>query len=157
MSLATHFHPYRNEWGSLFRLLDDYNDHITTRGSKSIKSFSPRFDVREAKDAYYLDGELPGISQKEVDIEFTDQHTLVIKGITQREYSTQPSEEEEEAGTAHKYWATERSVGEFSRTFTFPGRIDQDNVKAGLKNGILTVKIPKAAEPTSKKVTIEEE
>lgn len=156
MSIARHFHPYRtNEWGSLFRLLDDYNDHITTRGSQPAKTFTPRFDVRESKDAYHLDGELPGISQKEVDIEFTDAQTLVVKGTTQRESSIQPTEEDGENG--HKYWATERSVGAFSRTFSFPGRVDQDQVKASLKNGILSVTIPKATAPTSKRITIEEE
>ena len=157
MSLARHFHPYRtNDWGSLFRLLDDYNDHITTRGSVSSKTFTPRFDVRETKDAYHLDGELPGISQKEVEIEFTDAQTLVVKGTTQREFSVEPSEEDE-GQNGHKYWATERSVGEFSRTFSFPGRVNQDQVKANLKNGILTVTIPKATAPTSKRITVEAE
>lgn len=157
MSLARHFHPYRtNDWGSLFRLLDDYNDHITTRGSLPTKTFTPRFDVRETKDAYHLDGELPGISQKEVEIEFTDSQTLVVKGTTQREYSIEPSEEEGQ-DSRHKYWATERSVGEFNRTFSFPGRVNQDQVKANLKNGILTVTIPKATAPTSKRITVEAE
>ncbi|RJE18648.1 Heat shock protein [Aspergillus sclerotialis] len=157
MSLTRHFHPYHtNEWGSLFRLLDDYNDHLSARGSMTAKTFTPRFDVRETKDAYHLDGELPGISQKEVDIEFTDPHTLVVKGKTQREYSVQPAEGEE-TSNGHKYWATERSVGEFSRTFNFPGRIDQDRVKASLKNGILAVTIPKAAAPSAKRITIDAE
>ncbi len=43
-----------------------------------------------------------------------------------------------------KYWVSERSIGEFNRTFNFPGLIQQDNVSAGLKDGILTVRVPKA-------------
>lgn len=159
MSLARHFPSTRgNEWGSLFRLLDDYNDHLSTRGTGlTAGSFTPRFDVRETKDAYHLDGELPGISQKEVDLEFTDAHTLVVKGSTQRQHSIEPAEGQEESGPSHKYWATERSVGQFSRTFNFPARVDHDAVTANLKNGILNVTIPKGTPPSSKKIRVESE
>jgi len=55
---------------------------------------------------------------------------------------------------AAKYWVSERSVGQFSRTFTFPNRVDQDNVKASMKNGILSVIVPKSKKPESRKITI---
>jgi HSP20 family protein len=54
----------------------------------------------------------------------------------------------------HKYWVTERSIGEFHRTFEFPGRVNQDGVKASLKNGILTVVVPKAS-ATKKTINID--
>ena len=44
------------------------------------------------------------------------------------------------------YWVSERTVGEFSRAFKFPGKVNQDEVKAGLKDGILTVTIAKQIE-----------
>ncbi|KAI4098717.1 MAG: hypothetical protein LQ339_006322 [Xanthoria mediterranea] len=53
-----------------------------------------------------------------------------------------------------KYWVSERSVGEFSRTFSFPGKVDQEAVKASLKNGILSVVVPKAAKQ-QRKIAIE--
>ncbi|KAL9118111.1 MAG: hypothetical protein Q9187_005348, partial [Circinaria calcarea] len=56
---------------------------------------------------------------------------------------------------AFKYWVTERSVGEFHRSFSFPTRVDQDNVKASLKNGILSVIVPKMSAPTSRRIEIE--
>lgn len=157
MSIARHFPSHRNEWGSLFRLLDDYNDHITTRGSHvSARSFTPRFDVRETKDTYHLEGELPGIKQDEVDLEFTDAHTLVVKGSTQREYSIEPAETGDESNApSYKYWATERSIGEFNRTFNFPARVDQDRVTASLKNGILSVTVPKGMPPSNKRIKID--
>jgi len=198
------------EFGPLFRLLDDYEGHLSNRGKgagTSVRSFAPRFDVKEVQDAYHLDGELPGIAQKDISIEFTDPHTLVIKGRTEREYSsgTPPALEDttpkdaieaapsdtasdsakshhatvededapatttetaiEKAPTAEtpaqapkehfKYWVSERSVGEFHRTFSFPARVDQDAVKASLKNGILSIVVPKATAPTSKRIAIE--
>ncbi|RYO78473.1 hypothetical protein DL766_008653 [Monosporascus sp. MC13-8B] len=54
----------------------------------------------------------------------------------------------------HKYWISERSVGEFSRSFQFPGRIESDNVSASLNNGVLTVTVPKAKKYESRRIAI---
>jgi HSP20 family molecular chaperone IbpA len=156
------------DFAPLFRLLDDYDVHRSNQ-SQTLRSFNPRFDVRESNEAYHLDGELPGIAQKDINIEFSDPQTLVVKGRTEREYHTEPQAEAEgdktvaETGAGadeknkptHRYWATERSIGEFQRTFTFPSHVNQDAVKASLKNGILSIVIPKATAATTKKITIE--
>jgi HSP20 family molecular chaperone IbpA len=131
-----------------------------------MRSFAPKFDVRESEASFHLDGELPGISQEDISIEFTDPQTLVVKGRTEREYHTPEPKEQanseqavekssKTAATSHRYWASERTVGEFSRSFSFPIRVDQDNVKASLKNGILSVVVPKATASATKKITIE--
>jgi HSP20 family protein len=198
------------EFAPLFRLLDDYDVHKSTRGGfSSVRSWAPKFDVKEVKEGYQLYGELPGIEQQNIQIEFTDPHTLVIKGRTEREYSSgtdptiedvpatdaieaapegtetpkshQATVEDEDAPQTSvtsvepttesavekraaqeapdtpksKYWVSERSVGEFHRTFSFPTRVDQDAVKASLKNGILSIVVPKATAPASKRITIE--
>ena len=49
------------------------------------RTFTPRFDVTEIDNAYELYGELPGIEQKDITIEFSDAQTLVIKGKTERQ------------------------------------------------------------------------
>ncbi|KAL1858550.1 hypothetical protein Plec18170_002750 [Paecilomyces lecythidis] len=188
-----------DDFAPLFRLLDDYDSHRASRPKNSqqqqvtpVRTFAPKFDVREAKEGYYLDGELPGVNQKNVEIEFSDPETLVIKGRSEREYTKtnvdenqkqieghkahQPTVEDDEENAEsnavtksdkpsdkqvsnqqpqYKYWASERSIGEFQRTFTFPTRVDQDNVKASLKNGILSIFVPKAAAPTAKKIRVE--
>jgi HSP20 family molecular chaperone IbpA len=186
-----------SDFGPLFRLLDDYDTHRTGRGTQqAVRAFQPKFDIRETKEAYELHGELPGIDQKDVSIEFSDPTTLVIKGRVEREYSTggpeqgritgdvsdqsqshkATVEDESQEGQSqqqvqqqqqgeqqvskkghqhHKYWVTERSVGEFYRSFSFPSRVDQDNVKASLKNGILNIHVPKAAAHQAKKINID--
>jgi HSP20 family molecular chaperone IbpA len=53
-----------------------------------------------------------------------------------------------------KYWLTERHVGEFSRNFSFPARIDQAGVTASLKDGILSITVPKAKKHESRRITI---
>lgn len=79
------------EFTPLFRMLDDYASHQISRGIPSATSsasahttFQPRFDVKENKANYELHGELPGVSQKDVDIEFTDAQTLKISGRAER-------------------------------------------------------------------------
>ncbi|KAI9748351.1 MAG: hypothetical protein M1815_003322 [Lichina confinis] len=178
-----------SEFGPLFRLLDDYDNHRTgsRRGGQSIQSFQPRFDVRETKDAYELHGELPGIDQKDIQIEFSDPHTIVIKGRVERDYQAGAPEQGRITGEAgeekphkatvededqeapkqvvnqnqrsdvghSKYWVTERTVGEFHRSFGFPTRVDQDSVKATLRNGVLNIRVPKAAAQQAKRINIE--
>lgn len=196
---------FSSDFSPLFRLLDDYETHrspstSTSRStsdpvSRRTRVFSPAFDVRELHDAYYLDGELPGVDHGNIDIEFSDPHTLVIKGHTERNYQTKPGQtqsgsgsprwrqptvedEEDEANStdtatvdltavseklpaestqssSFHYWASERLIGDFQRTFTFPTRVNQDAVRANLRNGILSVVVPKEAVPKTKKIRIE--
>ncbi|KAI2640679.1 HSP20-like chaperone [Hypomontagnella submonticulosa] len=54
----------------------------------------------------------------------------------------------------HKFWVSERSVGEFSRTFQFPSRVDTDAVSASLNNGILSVVVPKAKKHEGRRIVI---
>ena len=61
----------------------------------------------------------------------------------------------EKSGQRPKYWVSERSVGEFHRAFSFPSRVNQDEVKASLKNGILSVVIPKAPTYQAKRINVD--
>ena len=70
---------------------------------------------------------------------------------------TETKEVAREPKAKSRYWVSERSVGQFARTFTFPRSvgIDQSNVKASLKNGILSVIVPKAELPPNKHIEIQ--
>ena len=191
---VTSFHP-------LFRLLDDFDRYSRDTTGRhhhrtGLRTFTPKFDVREISDAYELHGELPGIDQKDVEIEFTDDQTLTVKGRTAHSYSrgTPPSgfiespsmsgaiteagehdahkrddanvekgeattgtdvaKEDQPKDAESKFWVSERSVGEFSRSFSFPVRVDQDRVQASMKNGILSILVPKSKKVESRKITI---
>lgn len=162
-------HP--EEVTTLLRLFDDYQDQVNRRTARhhqpAVRSFTPRFDFREGDDAYYVDGELPGTSEKDIDIEFSDAQTLVVKGHTERNYDSEPegqlgategqtsAAKTDKTKANHRFWVSERSVGEFQRTFSFPVRVDPDAVKASLKNGILSIFIPKAPASVTKKIIIE--
>ena len=99
MSLFPHS-PYNADpsFTPLFRLLDQFdsysretgggnNERPHQRGRHHANPPSPRFDMRETDNAYELHGELPGIERDKVTIEFTDPHTLVIRGRTERTYT----------------------------------------------------------------------
>jgi len=58
------------------------------------------------------------------------------------------------APAAPKYWISERSVGSFSRTFSFRSSLDAEKAHASLEHGVLTVVIPKATKSTVKKISI---
>lgn len=215
------FHASRSTFHPLFRLLDDFDsyarqgDALTSPRSRhgEHQPYAPKFDVKETKDAYELHGELPGIEQKNIAIEFSDANTMSIRGRTETSYtsddapkdqstpapaleengprdekaaspSLNPTVEDEydnasiatptttatndqqvvqskdKAATVAKatptsqFWVSERSVGEFARTFTFPGRVDQDQVTATLRNGILSVTVPKAKKAEPKRIQI---
>ncbi|KAH7169918.1 HSP20-like chaperone [Dactylonectria macrodidyma] len=53
-----------------------------------------------------------------------------------------------------KYWVTERSFGQFSRSFHFPTRVDQDAVTANFDNGILSIVVPKAKKHEPQSIAI---
>jgi len=200
------YFPRFNDFHPLFRFADELEKvsrHVGQQQSQSVRSFSPKFDVKETQDGYELHGELPGIEQSNVNIEWSDEHTLTISGHTEQRHQassenktedievTEASEQSDSASEKYhkptveeegaeensngvapttvvkapskevgqtkpqfRYWVTERSVGSFHRTFTFPGRVDQDNVKAGLKNGILSITIPKAKPLEPRKISI---
>lgn len=178
------FGPFRHELGPFFNLFNDTFSELQKISDSTSRVFSPKFDVKEVQDKYILEGELPGIDQKDVVLEFADEQTLTIKGRTEhhREEGHKPvpanDSKEETAGPAsatkevtttgpkevakhepqHTYWVSERSVGEFARSFSFPNPIDHDNVKASMKSGILSITVPKLQKAkTSRKIEISSE
>lgn len=220
------------ELSPLFRIIDEASRPSTqqcapracvpaaVRQRSFERTFQPRFDVKELKDSYELLGELPGVNQKDINVEWTDGNTLTISGhsesriekksqvpaapfITEKATEEKPvaesaschapSVEEEDDGELiskpgesdtetiasttekvaeptvadpetstpetpveqPKYWVSERRSGSFSRSFKFPIRIEQENVKASLKNGILSIVVPKAVIPAPRTIVVE--
>lgn len=104
-----------------------------------VKDIMPHFDVREVEGNYEITAEVPGLAESDIDITFAD-GLLTIKG----EKETLREEEEK------SYYLHERRFGTFSRSLRVPNSIDEDNIKAVLNNGILTIALPKTAEAMSR-------
>lgn len=230
--------PIAHQIVPLFNLLDEsltqLDNHFRQAQSQFKRPFNPKFDVKETKGSYSVEGELPGFDAKDISIEFLDDgHTLQIKGKTVQETkqndapaaeavqgttekaiadapatetttqavegntsetsslkSHQPTVEDEAEEPANASAATapaieqavtetpkpveqqvteqpkaeqpqtkrlvsERYTGSFTRSFKFPSKVDQEAVRASLKDGILAITLPFARKPESRKIQIE--
>ena len=95
-------------------------------------AFNPAFEVKENKDSFLFKADLPGIKEADVEVKLAGDR-LMISG--KRE-----AEREDKDDT---YYAYERTFGSFLRTFTLPDGFDAEHVFADLKDGVLTVAVPK--------------
>ena len=106
-------------------------------GSRVADWLAPASDASANDDAYRISMELPGVDEKDMDVS-VDDGVVTVKG--------QKSSQTEEKGET--WFFSERQYGAFSRTFRLPPDADEDKVKADLKNGVLTISVPKkSAEP----------
>jgi HSP20 family protein len=106
-------------------------------------SFAPAFEVRETTDAYMIEADVPGVQEKDVDIELSG-NRLTVSG-------TRGHEERRDEGSYHTY---ERSYGSFVRSFTLPEDTDLDGIDAQLANGVLRVRVPKHGDVSPRKIKI---
>ncbi|TGZ76471.1 HSP20-like chaperone, partial [Ascodesmis nigricans] len=126
--------------------------------NRSLRAFSPNFDVYETAEAYYLEGELPGLSDKNaIDIEFADDRNMMIRGrisrsapkttseqpVEEKRRSLNPTSVQEEQKEERKIWLSERTFGAFQRSFSFPTPVDLDKTQATLEAGVLRIMVPK--------------
>lgn len=106
-------------------------------------SFAPAFEVKETKDAFVFNADLPGVAEKDLQVQLSD-NRLTISGKRESEKTEQ----------GETYYATERSYGSFTRSFTLPEGLDRDKLRAELKNGVLSVTAPKRPEAQPKKISV---
>ena len=108
---------------------------------------SPRVDVRETAASYLMEMDLPGLSEKDVEISLKDR-VLSISSVKEAESENKKVDEEGE------YLIRERRSSSFSRRFTLPEDIDAEKVEANFKNGVLTITIPRRPEAQARQILI---
>jgi HSP20 family protein len=138
----------RGPLSSLREEMDDLFENFfgtPSSGALSVDSM-PSIDVSETAEAIEVKTDLPGIKPENIDIEIKDDY-LTISGQTSEE-------KESEEGDGRKYHRIERRTGSFSRSVRLPCGVLQDKVDAELKDGVLTVTLPKAEEAKAKKINI---
>lgn len=116
------------------------------REALSVTDWAPVVDITENPEAYVIKAELPEIDKKDVNITVQD-GVLTIRGERHRE--TEESDK--------KFHRVERSYGKFVRTFTLPNDVDEENVHANCKNGVLTIQIAKTEQVKPKAIDIKVE
>lgn len=109
----------------------------------SQPAFAPAFEVKETKEGFVFKADLPGVQEKDLEVKLT-RNRLSVSGKREQEKSEQND----------TYYTYERSYGSFTRAFTLPEGVDADNVKAELKEGVLTLTVPKRPEHQPKKIAV---
>ncbi|MBN1205405.1 MAG: Hsp20/alpha crystallin family protein [Myxococcaceae bacterium] len=113
------------------------------RGQERLGAFVPAFDVRETQDAFLFKADVPGFREEDIDI-----------SVTGNRLSLSGKREAEQVDESETYYCSERSYGTFTRTFTLPEGINADQIRAELKDGVLTVSVPKTAEAQPKRISV---
>ena len=127
--------------GDMNRLFDRFFEGGAANGTS--RRWIPAMDLVETEDHLVLRGDLPGMTEDDLNIEIKD-NVLTVSGERKAE-----SEEKGEG-----YHRVERSFGGFSRSLTLPQGIDPEKVEAGFDKGVLEVRIPKPAEAKPTRVQI---
>ena len=111
--------------------------------SVELQSYSPAFEVRETKESFVFKADVPGTKEQDIEVNVAG-NRLTIAGKREAE--------REEKGDA--FYAYERSYGSFTRSFTLPDQADASHVRAELKNGELTVVVPKTPAAVAKRIPV---
>lgn len=104
----------------------------------------PAVDVLEDEVAYKVTAELPGMTEKEIEVVVSGD-TLTLKGEKRQEKEQKD----------RNYYLSERSYGLFQRSFLVPEGVDRDKVAADFSKGVLTVTMPKTAKAVEQQKKIE--
>lgn len=128
-------------FGALRREMDDLFDRFGTSPAFARTVFPP-LNLYETDDAYLLTAELPGIAPEELEITL-EGSTVTLRG--ERKTVT------EEGAAVHR---SERAVGSFRRAIDLPVPIDSEKVEAVHRNGVLTLRLPKAPEHRPRQISV---
>lgn len=137
--------PFR-EMDSLRHEMNRLFDDLITpsaRGGNGGLSFVPAAEMEETEEALHLKLEIPGIEAKDLDVQVTAD-AVSISGERKSESRT------EEKGKVR----SEFRYGSFQRVIPLPVRINNQQVQADYKDGILNLTLPKAEEEKSKVVKV---
>ena len=130
MMMNTYTRPFSMAGYDPFRLFDE-------KARQMMRSSAPAFrtDIREESDHFVLEADLPGFRKEDIRIDLEDD-TMTITAERKSEHSDESA----------NYIRRERSYGSFTRRFGTAG-IDTERLEASFTDGVLTLSMPKLAEP----------
>ncbi len=106
-------------------------------------TWSPIMDVYETEKEFLVKAEVPEVKQPDIEIKVRD-NMLTIEGERRLQRTLMEG-----------YHRIERAHGRFRRSFLLPGSVDQDNITATLKDGILKIVLPKKSNAVKKQIEID--
>ena len=103
--------------------------------------YSPRFDIWENDDELILYGDLPGVMPEDLDVRFENPVLTIHGKVSPRHQDI-------------KFLHGEYGIGDFHRTFTIGEAIDTEKISAELKNGVVTVHLPKSEKVKPRRIEV---
>jgi HSP20 family protein len=134
LTMLVRWTPF-NEMARLQQDLDSLFGGSTAAQPERVNGFTPAVDVVEDDQKFELYADLPGVSQADLDIQ-VEKDVLTIKG-------------ERKVGKKG-----ERVSGAFSRAFSLPKHVDVEKIAASLKDGVLTLTLPKRPEAQPRQIKV---
>jgi HSP20 family protein len=125
-----------------FSELNRFQSEIA-RSLETSRNVAPAVDIFEDKEAILVRAELPGVKSEDVKIE-VENNVLTLRGQRRLEH------EDKKDG----YHRVERWHGSFTRQFMLPRTVDSETIDAQLKDGVLTVKLPKKTEVRPRSIAV---
>ncbi|OQY32956.1 MAG: heat-shock protein Hsp20 [Spirochaetaceae bacterium 4572_59] len=135
-------------WAELTNLQSEINelfnyDRLPSTTGLFERSVTPAINFVEKENEYTVTCELPGLEEKDIDVSIASS-VLTIKG-------NKKGSSEEKKG---KYYKREIWSGGFQRTLSLPHMVDSEKISADLKDGMLTVSLPKKEEMKPKQISV---
>jgi HSP20 family protein len=121
-----------------------WHERLERLSTHHADAWAPAIDVYETAAAYVVTAEVPGVKRDDLELAFGESR-LTLRG--------QRADRRDTTAGVH-FHQVERSHGSFSRTFEFGGPIDVEHVTADLKDGVLTITLPKAPPATPRRIDV---
>lgn len=127
---------------------DDFKDFFALPVFREKKKgFVPACDFQEGENHYFFSLDVPGVAKDNLHVDYAD-GILTISGEKRHEYRN-----EDQKNGHHVY---EKTYGSFKRSFSLPNPIEENAIKAGFKDGVLELLVPKAEARKRKRIPINE-
>ena len=116
-------------------------DVATVERTRGGVTYVPRFDIVETEDELTLFGDLPGVTQENLELRFENEHLVVNAKVEPRH-------------AERKSLYAEYGIGDFYREFRISEAVDAGKISAELKNGVLTVHLPKTEQVKPRRIEV---
>ncbi len=125
------------------RIFDNFFHNQSVPKSATDSAWSPPVDVVDAQDHVEFHAEVPGMTEDDVKVSVSE-NVLTITG----------EKKTETEDTKDGYHLSERSYGQFQRSFTLPGNLVTEDIAASYKNGVLSISVPKVKKEEARQIPI---
>lgn len=136
----------RNSLFDFDSLFDDLWAPLRPNTASTNAAFMPRVDIRDNKDNFEISAELPGVDKEDI-------HVTLNNGVLTLTAESHQEDKEEKEG---KVVRQERRYGKYIRSFNVGTGVQENDINATFKDGILKLTAPKAkqAEPETRRIEI---